>query len=76
MCSSDLKCATESKMPPYYFTVDEIAKRMKVSPPKLEKLIESLKQNDFQATVTSFAPTGFRTNANIKQIISVMESIR
>ncbi len=70
------KCATESQMPPYYFTVDEIAKRMKVSPPKLEKLIESLKQNDFQATVTSFAPTGFRTNANIKQIISVMESIR
>jgi tRNA (guanine26-N2/guanine27-N2)-dimethyltransferase len=71
-----LKCLEESQMPPYYFTVDEVAKRMKISPPKLEKLIDSLKQNNFQATVTSFAPTGFRTSANIKQIIKILESIQ
>ena len=31
------KCLEESEMPEMFFTLDEIAKKMKSSPPKLEK---------------------------------------
>jgi tRNA (guanine26-N2/guanine27-N2)-dimethyltransferase len=65
------KCLDESEMPGMYFTLDEIGKRIKTSPPKLEKIILKLKQNGFVSSVTSFNPTGFRTNANINEIIKI-----
>ena len=65
------KCILESEMPVAYFTLDEIASKMKASPPKLEDAITNLQNNNFVASPTSFSPTGFRTNANIKEIISV-----
>ena len=65
------KCLDESEMSPTYFTLDEIAKKIKSSPPKLEKIIMNLKENGFTSSVTSFNPTGFRTNANINEIIKI-----
>jgi tRNA (guanine26-N2/guanine27-N2)-dimethyltransferase len=61
-------------MPGTYFTLDEIASRMKSSPPKLEDAIKNLQKNGYVASPTSFCPTGFKTNANINQIISVFGS--
>ena len=66
------KCLAESEMPGIYFTLDEIASRMKSSPPKLEDAINKLQNNGFLASSTSFSPTGFRTDANIKEIITVI----
>ncbi len=40
-------------MPEMFFTLDEIAKKMKSSPPKLEKIISKLKENGFVSSVTS-----------------------
>jgi len=72
-CEKDLKkCLAESEMPGMYFTLDEIASRMKSSPPKLEDAINKLQNNGFIASSTSFNPTGFRTDANIKEIITVI----
>ena len=68
------KCLLESQMPGTYFTLDEIASRMKSSPPKLEDAIKNLQKNGYVASPTSFCPTGFKTNANINQIISVFGS--
>ena len=68
------KCLDESEMPGIYFTLDEIGKRIKASPPKLEKIISNLKENGFVSSVTSFSPTGFRTNANINQIIKIFKT--
>jgi tRNA (guanine26-N2/guanine27-N2)-dimethyltransferase len=65
------KCLDEAEMPGIYFTLDEIAKKVKSSPPKLEKIILNLKENGYTASVTSFNPTGFRTNANINEIIKI-----
>ena len=70
------KCLKESEMPGTYFTLDEIASKMKSSPPKLENVIVSLQENKFLASVTAFNPTGFRTNANIKQIIKIFQIIQ
>ena len=65
------KCLVESGMPGLYFTLDEIASKMKSSPPKLENAIKNLQKNGFLSSPTSFCPTGFRTNANIKEIIKI-----
>ena len=71
-CEKDLqKCLTESEMPGIYFTLDEIASKMKSSPPKLNDAINNLQNNGFISSPTSFCPTGFRTNANINEIIKV-----
>ncbi|MFB5629951.1 MAG: tRNA (guanine-N1)-methyltransferase, partial [Nitrosarchaeum sp.] len=68
------KCFAESEMPGIYFTLDEIASKMKSSPPKLEDAIKNLQKNGYLASTTSFCPTGFRTNANINEIISIFRS--
>lgn len=71
-----LKCIEEAEMPGTYFTIDEIASLMKSSPPKLEKAVSSLKENGFLSSVTSFNPTGLRTNANIGEIIEIFKTIQ
>ncbi len=60
-------------MPEFYFTLDEIAKRIKKSPPKLEKILMNLKEKGFTSSVTAFNPTGFRTNASINEIIEIFD---
>ena len=70
------KCLAESEMPGTYFTLDEIASKMKLSPPKLESAIINLQKNNFLASVTSFNPTGFRTNAKINEIIEIFQTIQ
>ena len=71
ICEKDLKkCLAESEMPGIYFTLDEIASKMKSSPPKLFDAINRLQDSGFKASPTVFNPTGFRTIANIKEIIA------
>ena len=70
------KCLKESEMPATYFTLDEIASKMKSSPPKLENAVSSLEKNGFLASVTAFNPTGFRTNANVQEIIKIFQTIQ
>ena len=65
------KCILESEKPGTYFTLDEIASKMKVSPLKLDKAISKLESNGFVASPTSLNPTGFRTNARIDEIFKV-----
>ena len=75
VCEKTLqKCLLESEMPGTYYTLDEIASKMKSSPPKLENAISNLQKNNFVASVTSFSPTGFRTNANINEIIEIFQT--
>ncbi|MDH3278910.1 MAG: tRNA (guanine-N1)-methyltransferase [Nitrosopumilus sp.] len=71
-----VKCLAESEMPGTYFTLDEIASKMKSSPPKLENAILNLQKNNFLASITSFNPTGFRTNANMNEIIEIFQTIQ
>ena len=65
------KCVIESEKPGTYFTLDEIASMMKVSPLKLEKAVSKLESNGFTASPTSLNYTGFRTSARIDEIVKV-----
>ena len=72
-CEKSLnKCLDESEVPGVYFTLDEIASKLKSSPPKLIDAISNLQKMGFKASPTSFSPTGFRTNANIKDIFQTI----
>jgi len=62
------KSILESKLPPAYFTLDEIASMMKTAPLKLEKMLKKIKEIGYNASVTSLNPNGFRTNCSIKEI--------
>jgi tRNA (guanine26-N2/guanine27-N2)-dimethyltransferase len=68
------KCLAEAEIPGVYYTLDEIASRMKASPPKLETIIKNLQKEGYVSSPTSFCPTGFRTNANINEIINVFSN--
>ena len=71
-CEKNLqKCILESEMPGTYFTLDEIASKMKRSPLSLDDSIERLQNKEYAASPTSLEPTGFRTNARIDEIIKI-----
>ncbi|WP_428325488.1 tRNA (guanine(10)-N(2))-dimethyltransferase [Nitrosopumilus sp.] len=77
VCEKTLnKCLLEAEMPVTYYTLDEVAKKMKSSPPKLDDVIENLQKRGFVASITSFNPTGFRTDAKINQITEIFQSIQ
>lgn len=65
------KCIQESEKSPTYFTLDEIASKMKVSPLKLDNAISRLESNGFESSPTSLNPTGFRTNARIDKVLEI-----
>lgn len=70
------KNIAEANLPGTYFTLDEIASKIKTSPPKLINLIDALEKNNFTASHTAFNPTGFRTSANILEIIKIFQTIQ
>jgi len=65
------KCYEESDLQPTYYTLDEIASRMKLAPLKLDSAIQKLQDSGFNASRTSLNPTGFRTNCQINDILRI-----
>ena len=65
------KCYEESDLQSTYFTLDEIASRMKSAPLKLDTAIQKLQDSGFNASRTSLNPTGFRTNCQINDILKI-----
>ena len=59
-------------MPPAYFTLDEIGHRNQSAPPSLAKIIEKIQNIGLRATKTCMNPTGFKTNARIDEILSLI----
>ena len=65
------KCILESEMPGTYFTLDEIASKMKAAPLGLKLALSKLEEKGFLASPTSLNPTGFRTNCKIDKIMEI-----
>jgi len=68
------KCYEESDLQPTYYTLDEIASRMKSAPLKLDSAIQKLHDSGFIASRTSLNTSGFRTNCQINDILKIFES--
>ncbi len=58
----------EADAPAYFYTTDSLASIYKRSPPKLETLFENIKDKNYDIFKTHYSPTGFKTNAPIKEI--------
>jgi len=66
------KCYEEANLQPTYYTLDEIASRMKSAPLKLENVIQKLHNSGFNASRTSLNPSGFRTDCQINNILKIL----
>jgi tRNA (guanine26-N2/guanine27-N2)-dimethyltransferase len=64
------KCTEEYDDIPFYFTSDEIASRLKISPPSLEAIIDNLSKAGFKTSPSGLNPSAFKTAANIKEIMT------
>ena len=64
----------ESELPPTYFTLDEIASKMKCAPLRLNDAIDRLTSHGFKASMTSLNPSGFRTDCEIDKIIEIFQN--
>lgn len=59
----------EADAPPLYFTIDELAMKTKLAPPKLIEFIEYLIDRGAEASRTHFDPKGIRTNLTAPELI-------
>ena len=57
------RAAAEAGMPAAYHTLDEAASRAGTHPPRLDRMVASLRSAGYAASPTSLCPTGFRTDA-------------
>ena len=72
-CEKTLKKSMlEVEMPGTYYTLDEIASKMKMAPLSLEKIQEKLKKSGYASSPTSLNPTGFRTECKMNKICDII----
>ena len=69
-----LKCQQEIGMPATYFTLDELARKMRSAPISLEKAIEKLQKAGFKAGSTSLNSSGLKTNARIDEVLRFFQN--
>ncbi|MDH3365110.1 MAG: tRNA (guanine(26)-N(2))-dimethyltransferase [Thermoplasmata archaeon] len=60
---------------PLYYRVDELAQRTKHHPPKLLRLIESLRAIGASASPTHFDPKGVKTDMPLDELLATFEDI-
>lgn len=67
-------CLDELDGIPYYFSIDEISSILKTAPMKLSVIIEKMSSSGFRASKTILNPAGFKTNASIVDILSILKN--
>jgi len=58
-----------------FFDVHRISEMLRISPPKLDDVLDSLKEAGFKASRTRFGGTSFKTDAGIEEIKRIIGSI-
>lgn len=59
----------EAGMPPLFFSMDELARRTKLSPPKLLDFVEYLREKGARASRTHFDPKGVKTDLSASDLL-------
>tara|TARA_B100000029_G_scaffold501768_1_gene575862 strand:+ start:63127 stop:64287 length:1161 start_codon:yes stop_codon:yes gene_type:complete len=63
---------SESSLPPLYYVTDTISQNLKISSFPVETILSKLKENNFLSSKTILHSTGFRTDANVEEINSIL----
>jgi len=53
----------EANAPPFFYTTENVASVLKLSPPRMETIFDKLKNKGYDVFRTHYTPTGFKTNA-------------
>ncbi|MCJ7450547.1 MAG: tRNA (guanine(10)-N(2))-dimethyltransferase [Candidatus Nanohaloarchaeota archaeon QJJ-9] len=69
------KCKREYKIKKPYYDTHNLASILKVQVPRLEDLIEKLRDKGYQAELTHFSDTGIRTYCPISDLKSVIREV-
>lgn len=64
----------EASRPPLFFTVDEIARKTKISPPRLTEFVSWLNEEGVSASRTHFDPKGLRVDVPAKELLKLYRS--
>lgn len=65
---------SENEMPPFYFTTEKLAGTYSLKEMTTEETIEKLVNAGFRASPTHFEPKGFKTDANINDIVAILRT--
>lgn len=65
----------EVGMPPFYYRLDRLTKRLKVSPPKVREVISALQSQGYPAGWTHFHPNAFKTTAPLPVVLETVRSL-
>jgi len=63
----------EQSAPTLFYAMDELARRTKISPPKLVEFVEYLRGKGFEASRTHFDPKGLKTDMPTKKLIEAFK---
>lgn len=64
----------EADYPPYYLDVHRFSEALKVPPPPVNEVISKLRSIGYNATRVHLSPYGIKTNAPVKEVISIISS--
>jgi len=62
----------EADMPPFYYDLHFLAKKLKIEVPKFEILIKKLKENGFKVSRTHFCLTAIKTDSGYKNLCNLI----
>jgi tRNA (guanine26-N2/guanine27-N2)-dimethyltransferase len=63
-----LEILSEEVKAPFYHNIHKLAKNIKATPPKIEIILNRLREKGFEASRTHFSPVGVKTNAPIEEV--------
>ena len=66
----------ESNAPATYYDLHEISRNLKISAPRLNDFLDSLKENGYFASRTHFKPTGIKTDAPVDKIKEIFLGLK
>ena len=62
------KCLNEAECNPSSYDIHEISRCLKISAPKIDRVMEDLNKKNYYAKRTHFSPTSIKTDAPIEEI--------
>jgi tRNA (guanine26-N2/guanine27-N2)-dimethyltransferase len=69
------RISEEANAPAFYYRTDALSRGLRIKPPAIAAVLDSLRRAGYSASRTHFEPNGFRTDANIEDLAALLRSI-
>jgi len=65
----------EANAPAFYYRTDALSRTVRIKPPAIDAVLDSLRNAGYSASRTHFETNGFRTDAQIKDLTTLLRGI-